>query len=144
VILSAAVAIWLIYSRKVPVRVVVEGIYTVIGSVLLGVLVYALYGDLDPALADVSLFSLHLWFPFLYIFLAYEARGALLRSGILYALSVLRSLPVLLSEDRRVLEGFNTLGLSYVSTAAITAVLFFLTRMKDHLRRSEIATEDMI
>lgn len=142
-----AVLIWVLRAGRVPVRLVEEGVYLSIGSVLLVVLVYALYFESSPSLVEVSLFSLHLWFPFIYIFvfLAYERLGALVRAGILYALSVLLSVPVffLPAGDRSPLEGLNTLGLSYLSEASIIAVLYFLTSMKDDLRRTELTAERM-
>lgn len=142
-----AVALWALRAGRLSVRFLEEGVYLSIGSVLLGVLAYALYFEPDPALVNVSLFSLHLWFPFLYIFvfLAYDRSGALVRAGALYALSVLISLPAFLlpAADGSPLEGVNTLGLAYLSEASIVAVLYFLTGMKDDLRRTELNAERM-
>lgn len=121
-------------GRGCGVRLVEESIYVVTGAVLLCVLVYALYLDPPPPLPQVSLFSLYLWFPLIYvfIFLAYESRGALIRSGLLYLLALCISLPhVLLTPGSEgSLKGFNSLGQSYISTASIIAVLFFLTDRK--------------
>ncbi|WP_053057826.1 GGDEF domain-containing protein [Rubrobacter aplysinae] len=145
VLLVSAVSIWTLLSGRLPVRIVEEAVYISIGAVLLAVLAYALYLEPQPGLTDVSLFSLYLWFPFIYIFvfLAHERFGALVRAGILYALSVLLSLPVffLPAGERTPLEGVNTLGLTYVSGVSIITVLYFLTSMKDDLRRTELDAE---
>lgn len=147
VVLLIAGSLWALRAGKLSVRFVEEGFYLSIGLVLLGVLVYALYFEPDLALVNVSLFSLHLWFPFIYIFvfLAYERLEALVRAGSLYALSVLLSIPVFLfpGAARTSLEGVNTLGLAYLSEASIIAVLYFLTSMKDDLRRTELNAERM-
>lgn len=147
VVVTVAVSIWTLRAGSLPVRFVEEGVYLSIGFVLLVVLAYALYLEPDPALVDVSLFSLYLWFPFIYIFvfLAYERFGALIRASSLYAVSVLLSVPVffLSAGVRTPLEGLNTLGLAYLSGASIIAVLYFLTSMKDDLRRSELTAERM-
>lgn len=143
VILAMTGALWLL-RRKGSIRVVEEGTYLVIGTVMIGVLVSALYGDLDDTLVSMRLFSLFLWVPFLFIFvfLAYERYGALVRSILLYLACVIVSAPALFVGDSA-LEGFNTLGLSYISMASIIAVLYFLTRMKDDLRRTELDAAQM-
>lgn len=145
VLVVLAVAIWALRSGRLPVRFFEEWVYLNVGAVMLAVLAYALYFEPQPALVDVSLFSLHLWLPFLYIFvfLAHEKLGALVRAGVLYVLSIVLSVPVFFLPDNRTtpLEEINTLGLSYVSGAAIIAVLYFLTSMKDDLRRTELAAE---
>lgn len=147
VIACTSVSIPLLRLRRLPVRAVEEAIFLIIGSVLLGVLLYALYFEPDPALSDVSLFSLYLWFPFIYIFvfLAHERPGALARSTALHALSVVFSLPILFLPvgERTYIEAPATLGLSYISGASIIAVLYFLTSMKDDLRRTELTAERM-
>ncbi len=147
VILCASVSIPLLRWRMLPVRAVEEAIFLIIGSVLLGVLLYSLYFEPDPALSDVSLFSLYLWFPFIYIFvfLAHERPGALARSAVLHALSVAFSLPILFLPvgERTYIEAPATLGLSYISGVSIIAVLYFLTGMKDDLRRTELTAERM-
>ncbi len=147
VVALTGAALWCLASQKLPVRVVEETISVVISGVMLAVLIYALYGESNLRQAEVSLFSLHLWFPlvFIFIFLAHESAAALVRSGILYALSVGVSLPAVLTAtpSRSPLEAPNTLGLSFISMASIIAVLYFLTRMKDQLRRSEIAADRM-
>lgn len=147
VIVCTSVSIPLLRLRRLPVRAVEEAIFLIIGSVLLGVLLYALYFETDPALSDVSLFSLYLWFPFIYIFvfLAHERPGALARSAILHVLSVAFSLPILFLPvgERTYIEAPATLGLSYISGASIIAVLYFLTSMKDDLRRTELTAERM-
>jgi diguanylate cyclase (GGDEF)-like protein len=142
-----AAQVWLLRGKRVTVRLVEESIYVVTGAVLLCVLVYALYLDPPPPLPQVSLFSLYLWFPLIYvfIFLAYESRAALIRSGLLYLLALCISLPHVLvtpgSEGS--LKGFNSLGQSYISTASIIAVLFFLTKMKNQLRETQAVVERM-
>ena len=147
VVVIACTSVSIPLLRLLPVRAVEEAIFLIIGSVLLGVLVYALYFEPDPALSDVSLFSLYLWFPFIYIFvfLAHERSGALARSAILHALSIVFSLPILFLPvgERTYIEAPSTLGLSYISGASIIAVLYFLTSMKDDLRRTELTAERM-
>lgn len=147
VIAVVAAALWALRSGRLSTRFIEESIYLSIGSVLLAVLVYALYFEPDHALVDVSLFSLYLWLPFIYIFvfLAYERLGALVRAGSLYTLSVLASVPILLPPiaGETPLESVNTLGLAHLSGASIIAVLYFLTGMKDDLRRTELAAERM-
>lgn len=115
VLTVTALSIWGLRAGRLPVRIVEEGgVYLIIGSVLLSALVYALYLVPEPELSNVSLFSFHLWFPSIYVFvfLAYERCGALLRAGSLYALSVLLSVPVLFlpSGDRTALEGVKHAG----------------------------------
>lgn len=143
VLIVLLVAIWTLRSGRLSLRFLEEWVYLSMGSVMLAVLVYALYFEPQRALKDVSLFSLHLWLPFLYIFvfLAYEKLGALVRAGGLYALSVLVSVPALFSPaaGRSPLEEVNTLGLAYVSEVSIIAVLYFLTSMKDDLRQTELS-----
>lgn len=143
VLIVLLVAIWTLRSGRLPLRFFEEWVYLSVGSVMLAVLVYALYFEPQRALKDVSLFSLHLWLPFLYIFvfLAHEKLGALVRAGGLYVLSVLVSVPALFSPAavRSPLEEVNTLGLAYVSGVSIIAVLYFLTSMKDDLRQTELS-----
>lgn len=145
IIAVVGVAVWSLVSQQLPIRVVEETVYVVVSGVMLAVLVYALYREPDATLADLSLFSLHLWFPFVYIFIfiGYDSAAALVRAGILYGLSVAVSVPAMLSSSESRLHGLNTLGLSCISMASIIAVLFFLTRMKDQLRRSELAANRM-
>ncbi len=78
VVLSTAILALLTYKRPGAVRPVQEALYVVISGVLLSVLIYALYTDLGDHLQVVSLFSMFLFVPFLFIFVffAYEERGA--------------------------------------------------------------------
>ena len=145
VIALAAVAMWALTTRRVPMRLVEEAVYIVVSGITLAVLAYALYGESDPTVADLSLFSLHLWFPFVYIFIfiGYDSIAALARSGILFVLSVAVSIPAMVTPSESRLHSFSTLGLTCVSMGSIIAVLYFLTRMKDQLRRSELAADRM-
>lgn len=145
IIALIAAAMWSFVTQRVPMRLVEEAVYLIVSGIMLSVLAYALYGESDPALADLSLFSLHLWFPFVYIFIfiGYDSAAALTRSGILYGLSVAVSIPAMVTPSESRLHGFSTLGLTVISMGSIIAVLFFLTRMKDQLRRSELAADRM-
>lgn len=144
VVVALGAALWLLLRRG-AIRIVEEGIFLVIGGVMLMVLANALYVGLDETVSGVRLFSLFLWFPFIYIFvfLAYERYGALARAASLYVLAVIISAPALFSGAGGVFGEANTLGLSYISMAAIIAVLYFLTRMKDDLRQTELTAEEM-
>lgn len=145
IIALAAAAMWALATRRVPLRVVEEAVYVVVSGIMLAVLAYSLYGEPDPTLADLSLFSLHLWFPFVYIFIfiGYDSVAALTRSGILFGLSVAMSIPAMVISSESRLHSFSTLGLTCISMGSIIAVLYFLTRMKDQLRRSELAADRM-
>ena len=85
----------LLYSRKIRVEVVRESVYVGVSIVLMTVFIYALYAQPSRLLEEVSLISLYLCFPFVYLFisLTYESRGVLARSWTLYLLSVCVSLP---------------------------------------------------
>lgn len=146
VILTTAVLSLLLWSGKVPIRIVQELLYVVIGGVLLSVMFYALYADIGDGLRDVSLFSMYLFLPFLYIFvfLAYEERGALVRSLVVFGLSVGISLPALLDPRQHTqIVVPNTLGLSYLAAVLIIAQLFLLSRLKESLTNTELAAAQM-
>lgn len=147
VIIFATLQLWLLRNKRVPIRLIEDSLYLFTSVVMLSTLVYTVYLDLPAPAAHVSLFSLCLWFPFIYIFifLAYDSRDALLRSGILYLLALGVSLPraLALPGFEGPFEGLNFLGQSYISTAAIIAVLFFLTKMKDQLLEIQGVAEQM-
>lgn len=147
VILTAAAGIWMLRTGR-SIRFVEEAIYGIIGGVMLVVLFYSLYLEEGRELSNASLAGLYLWsaFLFIFIFIAHERRQALLRAGLLYLLYVGVSLPALLVPQTAAvpgseLQGWDSLGLSYVSMASTIVVLYFLITMKDDLRRAEIRAE---
>lgn len=146
-IVLLASQIWLLRAKRVRVSLVRESVYAGIGAVLLGVLFYALYMDPPSPLREVSLVSLYLWFPFIYmfVFLAYESLGALARSGVLYLLALCISLPHAAATvgSRSPFEGFHSLGQFYIASASFIAVLYFFTGMKEQLRKSQERADQM-
>lgn len=60
VVLSTATLALLTYSRPGTVLIVQEALYLIIGGVLLSVLIYALYANLEDRMQVVSLFSMFL------------------------------------------------------------------------------------
>ena len=138
---------WLFHSGRVRVAMVREFAYTGVSAVLLSVFFYALYMPVSRPAEQMSLVNLYLWFPFIYlfVFLAYEGRGALVRSVLLYALAAGLSLPhaVATVESTNLFEGFQSLGQFYVASASFIAVLYFFTRTKDQLRQSRARADRM-
>lgn len=143
VILSTATLALLTYRWPGSVRVVQEALYVVIGCVMLSVLTYALYANLEDRLQVVSLFSMFLFMPFLYIFvfLAYDKRGALVRSAIILVSTVGISLPALLYEGfHSIIVAPNTILLSYLSMVLVVGQLYMLSKMKESLKSAEQLT----
>ena len=146
-ILLLASQAWLLYSGRVRLAVARDAVYVGVSIVLLSVMFYALYTQLSHPIEQVSLVSLYLWFPFayLFVFLAYESLGAVVRSGLLYALAVCVSVPhaVVTVGSTDPFEGFQSLGQFYITSAAFIAVLYFFNRMKDQLRQSRAVAGQM-
>ena len=142
-----ALQVWLVCSKRLQIEVIDGLLYVFLSAIVVSVLFYALYLPPSPALGQISLVSLYLWFPliYLFVFLAYDGRTALARSGVLYLLVLSISLPHALatlgSEDP--FEGFNSLGQLYISTPSFIVVLFFFTKLKDQLRESQVVVEQM-
>lgn len=137
----------LLYSRRVRVAAARETVYVGVSIVLLSVFVYALYAQPSRLLEQVSLVSLYLWFPFVYLFisLVYESRGVLARSWTLYLLSVCVSLPhaVATVGSTDPFEGFQSLGQFYITSASFIAMLYFFSQMKGKLRETQAAADQM-
>ncbi|MGH3146839.1 MAG: GGDEF domain-containing protein, partial [Rubrobacter sp.] len=78
-------------------------------------------------------------------FLAYERLGALLRSSVLYGLILVVSLPHAFAtwNSEAPFGSFNALGQLYISSAAMIAVLFSFTGMRDRLREAQVAADDL-
>ncbi len=142
-----ALQMWLARSRRVRAEALGGLLYAALGAVVLSVILYALYLTPSETLTEISLVSLYLWLPLIYVFvfLIYDGVAALVRSGILYALILGITLPHALSTlgSTDPFEGLNTLGQLYISTPAAILILFFLTKMKDRLRESQIIAERM-
>ncbi|WP_119067297.1 GGDEF domain-containing protein [Rubrobacter indicoceani] len=143
VVISTSVFAAITYLRPSAVRFVQEALYVVIGGVLFSVLAYSLYADLTDRLQVVSLFSMFLFMPFLYIFvfLAYDEPGALVRSGIILAATVGISLPALIDERfHSLIVAPNTILLSYLAAVLIIVQLYMLAKMKESLKSAEHLT----
>ena len=138
---------WLLYSKRVRVVVARESVYVGISAILLSVFIYALYEQPSRLLEQVSLVSLYLWFPFVYLFISmtYEGRGVLVRSGLLYVLTLCVSLPhaVATVGSTDPFEGFQSLGQFYISSASFIAVLYFFSKMKERLRETQAVADQM-
>ncbi len=138
---------WLLHSGRMRVAVVREFVYAGVSAALLSVFFYVLYTPVPHPVEQVSLVNLYLWFPFIYlfIFLAYEGRGALVRSGLLYALVASLSLPhaVATVESTGLFDGFQSFGQFYMASASFIAVLYFFTGTKDQLRQSRARADRM-
>jgi diguanylate cyclase (GGDEF)-like protein len=139
----------LIRTGKLGLGAVEELLYLVPAGLLLCVLFYALYLPASPAQAGSALRGFYLWIPAVYVvvFVAHDRAGAFLRSLALYLIVVGVSLPSALSTlgSAGPLEGFNALSLDqlYISGLVIIVFLFFVTRLRDRLRESEVAAERM-
>lgn len=138
---------FLLYSRTIRVAVARETVYVGVSIILLAVFIYALYAQPSRLLEQVSLVSLYLWFPFVYLFisLAYESRGVLVRSWILYLLSVCVSLPHAIATvgSTDPFEGFQSLGQFYITSASFIAILYFFSQMKGRLRETQATADQM-
>ena len=146
IILLASQA-WLLHSGRAGMKVVRETVYIGISAILASVFYYALYVRQPGTLEQVSLVSLYLWFPLIYLFisLAYEERGVLVRSGLLYLLAICVTLPHAISTmgSTNPFDGFQSLGQFYISSAAFIAILYFFSRMKVRLRETQAVAEQM-
>ncbi|MBV9454812.1 MAG: GGDEF domain-containing protein [Rubrobacter sp.] len=142
-----ALQVWLMRSKKFRIEVARGLLYVFLSAIVLSVLFYALYLAPSSALSQISLVSLYLWFPLVYvfIFIAYDGRAALARSGVLYMIVFSVSLPHALATlgSEEPFESFNSLGQLYISTPSLIIVLFFLAKLKDQLRESQIVSERM-
>lgn len=142
-----ALQVWLIRGRRVRIELVDNMIYFFVSAIVLCVLGYATYGLPPSDLREISLLSLFLWVPLVYVFvfLAYERMAALLRSSLLYALILALSLPHAFAtwDSDAPFESFNAVGQLYISSAAIIAVLFSFTRMRDRLREAQVVADHL-
>ena len=138
---------WLLHSRRARLTVVRESVYIGVSAVLLSVLFYALYAQLPRPVEQVSIISLYLWFPFVYlfIFMFYDGRGGLVRSGLLYLLALCVSLPHAVATAGSVnpFDGFQSLGQFYISSAAFIAVLHSFARMRERLSGFQKVADQM-
>ena len=137
----------LLYGRRIRVTVARESVYVGVSAVLLGVFVYALYAQPPRSLEQVSLISLYLWFPFVYLFisLTYEGRGILVRSFVLYLLTLCVTLPHAIATMGSIdpFEGFQSLGQFYISSASFIGILYFFSEMKVRLRETQAVADQM-
>ena len=138
----------LLYSRRIRVAVAREIVYVGVSIVLLSVFVYALYAQPPRSLdQQVPLISLYLWFPFVYLFISvtYESRGILVRSVILYLLTLCITLPhaVVTAGSTDLFEGFQAFGQFYVSSASFIGILYFFSEMKGKLRETQAIADRM-
>jgi diguanylate cyclase (GGDEF)-like protein len=143
----SAVLIWLIYTGKVPLRVVEELFYAGVGIIFLAVLFSSLYLEDNPQQVQISLLGFHPWLPCFYvlIFLIYESRAALVRSVVFYLLAFAGSLPYALSPLISGVEPNHYVPLEqmYFANAVIIAMLFFFARLKERLREVEVTAKRM-
>ena len=138
----------LLYGRRIRVVVAREFVYVGVSVVLLSVFVYALYAQPPRSLEQqVPLLSLFVWFPFVYLFISvtYESRGILVRSFILYLLTLCVTLPhaVATVGSTNAFEGFQSFGQFYVSSASFIGILYFFSEMKGKLRETQAAANQM-
>lgn len=142
VILFEVLAVILVRHQRF-LRLTEELTYIVLSAVMGSVFLYSLYLAESPLVLRTSLLSYYIWLPAVYvlIFFLYSGRGALIRSGGLFVLLLLVSLPhVLLSANPdELFEEFNSLGHHFVATATIIALLYFFTRVKDRLTEAQAA-----
>ena len=125
----------LLYSRRIRVAVAREIVYVGVSIVLLSVFVYALYAQPPRSLdQQVPLISLYLWFPFVYLFISvtYESRGILVRSVVLYLLTLCITLP-----HAVVTAGSTDLFRGFPGVRAILCILSFVYRHPLLLQRDE-------
>ena len=138
----------LLYGRRIRVTVARESVYVGVSIILLSVFVYALYAQPSRSLEQqVSLVSLYMWFPFVYLFisLTYESRGILVRSLILYLLTLCVTLPHAIATvgSTATFEGFQSFGQFYISSASFIGILYFFSEMKGKLRETQAAADRM-
>lgn len=144
-----ALAICLIYSQKVPLRMIEETLYAVPSAALVAVLVFALYLPASPVQAQSALVGVYLWLPAAYtvIFLIFEGRQALVRAVGLYLLVFVVSVPMVFSipglQQALATLGSTMLVQFYLSSAVFIVFLFFVARLKELLRETEMDAEEM-
>ncbi len=144
-----ALATYLIHSQRVYLRVVEETLYAVPGAALVAALVFALYLPASPIQARSALVGVYLWLPVAYtvIFLIFEGRQALVRAVGLYLLVLVVSLPMVFSIPglQRTLETMSSTMLVqfYLSSAVFIVFLFFVARLKELLRETQMDAEEM-
>ncbi|MGH3089223.1 MAG: diguanylate cyclase [Rubrobacteraceae bacterium] len=135
------VTAWMVHREKLRLAVIEEALYVIPAALLLGVLVYALYLPASPEQAGSALRGFYLWIPAVYIvvFLAHEGSGAFARSCAVYFLVMAVSLPSAAGSVGRL----DSLSLDqlYISGAVVISFLYFVARLKDRLRESEVAAE---
>ncbi|MBA2443234.1 MAG: GGDEF domain-containing protein [Rubrobacter sp.] len=142
-------AIWLIHSQKLPLRIVEETLYAVPSAALVAVLVYALYLPASSIQAQSALVGVYLWLPAAYtvIFLIFEGRQAVVRAVGLYLFVFVVSLPMVLSipglERALATLGSTMLVQFYLSSAVFIVFLFFVARLKALLRETQMDAEEM-
>lgn len=149
VVVFCLLAAWSIRAEKLPLALAEEVIYLVLVTALLCVLAYALYAPIEPEQSRSALRGFFLWLPCAYVlvFIIHEGRGALVRAFAVYLLAVAISLPAGLSSlgSREPFSGFDSRSLDqlYISGLVIIAFLFFVSRVRERLRHSEVAAERM-
>lgn len=136
---------WAMRSARFGLRFVESTLYLAITTIALSNLAYALYLQPSPAMARASLLGQFLWLPvvFAFLFLVYESRVALLRSGILYLSLIGVSLPGVVLGGGAPFEGLGTLGQVSLANAATITTLYFFTRLRGQLARTQALAEQM-
>jgi diguanylate cyclase (GGDEF)-like protein len=131
------------HRGRLRLSVIEEALYIIPASLLVGVLVYALYIPASPEQADSALRGFYLWIPAVYIvvFMAHEGAGAFVRSFIVYLVVMAVSLPAAFGS----VATMNSLSLDqlYISGAVVISFLYFISRLRDRLREAEVAAERM-
>lgn len=138
-----AAALFLLWSGRMPLRLVEEALYLIPATLLVGVLVYALYVPATPEQAGSALRGFYLWIPAAYVvvFIAHEGAGAFVRSAAVYLVVVAVSLPAAAGS----VATLDALSLDqlYISGAVVISFLYFISRLRDRLRDAEVAAERM-
>lgn len=136
-----AVVAWVVYREKLRLAVIEEALYVIPAVLLVCVLAYALYVPASPEQAASALRGFYLWIPAVYIivFMAHDGSGAFIRSFIVYVLVIVVSLPAAVESPGSL--DYLSLDQLYISGVVVISFLFFVTRLKDRLRESEVAAE---
>lgn len=146
-VLFLLLQVWALRSASFGVRAVAGTLYLAVAVIVLSTIAYSLYLQPSQAYAQVSLISLYSWLPLVYasFFLMYESRAAVVRSGILYMLILCVSVPkaVATMGSSVPFEGFNAVSQVYFTHAGVIAVLFFFTRLRGQLARTQAVADQM-
>lgn len=134
---------WLIYSGRLRLAVIEEALYLIPASLLVGVLIYALYVPASTEQSASALRGFYLWIPAVYVvvFIAHEGAGAFARSCLVYLVVMAVSLPAAFGS----VGTMDSLSLDqlYISGAVVISFLYFIARLRDRLREAEVAAERM-